>query len=323
MYCRLPWRRWQASDWRPGSRRWPTVPGRSGWWVRHGSRRAHDRSWTSSSGSARAMLAGLGYSRRGRWAGCKRVLRHQQPSCPSSRPPDSPPPGASVRPCSPRSTTCTQQATSARPLAELPAGAPFGTAMIDTRACTLCLACVTVCPGKALLDGHDVPQLRFLEANCVQCGLCTRSCPENAIWISPEAAVRGRGPRPPPGPEGGQPLPLCELRQAVRDDGRHRPHRAAPRRPLDVSGPQDPATPAHVRRLPRGGSDVGPGVVTPGAWAAGLGWAGPAPSARRAAVQAAGRASSDLSLSFPSFPPGLAPSLLSSPGPRNPWPKTR
>ncbi len=77
------------------------------------------------------------------------------------------------------------QASGVPPLAPLPAGAPFGTAEVDAKACTLCLACVTVCPGKALLDGHDVPQLRFVEANCVQCGLCTRSCPEDAISISP------------------------------------------------------------------------------------------------------------------------------------------
>lgn len=77
------------------------------------------------------------------------------------------------------------QASNSRPLAELPVGAPFGTAAVDAKACTLCLACVTVCPGKALQDGHDLPQLRFLESNCVQCGLCTRSCPEDAIWISP------------------------------------------------------------------------------------------------------------------------------------------
>lgn len=83
-----------------------------------------------------------------------------------------------------------------RPLVELPAGAPFGTAAVDEKACTLCMACVTVCPGKALQDGQDVPQLKFLEANCVQCGLCTRSCPEDAIWISPrvlfDAERRGR-----------------------------------------------------------------------------------------------------------------------------------
>ncbi len=88
------------------------------------------------------------------------------------------------------------QARRAHPLVELPAGAPFGTATVDEKACTLCMACVTVCPGKALLDGQDVPQLRFLEANCVQCGLCTRSCPEDAIWISPrlllDAQARAR-----------------------------------------------------------------------------------------------------------------------------------
>jgi ferredoxin len=78
-----------------------------------------------------------------------------------------------------------QQAQRAHPPVELPAGAPFGTAAVDEKACTLCMACVTVCPGKALLDGQDVPQLRFLEANCVQCGLCTRSCPEDAIRVSP------------------------------------------------------------------------------------------------------------------------------------------
>ena len=72
-----------------------------------------------------------------------------------------------------------------KPMAQLSAGAPFGTAVIDDKTCTLCMACVTVCPGKALMDGQDVPQVRFREANCVQCGLCTRSCPEDAIWISP------------------------------------------------------------------------------------------------------------------------------------------
>jgi ferredoxin len=56
---------------------------------------------------------------------------------------------------------------------------------VDEKACTLCMACVTVCPGKALQDGQDVPQLKFLEANCVQCGLCARSCPEDAISVSP------------------------------------------------------------------------------------------------------------------------------------------
>jgi ferredoxin len=68
---------------------------------------------------------------------------------------------------------------------DLPAGAPFGTTLLDKQACTLCMACVTVCPAKALQHGQDVPQLRFRESNCVQCGLCVQSCPERAISISP------------------------------------------------------------------------------------------------------------------------------------------
>jgi ferredoxin len=77
------------------------------------------------------------------------------------------------------------QAARTRPMASLTVGAPFGTAQVSAEACTLCLACVGACPGKALLSGQDEPQLRFIEANCVQCGLCTRTCPEDAIWITP------------------------------------------------------------------------------------------------------------------------------------------
>jgi ferredoxin len=77
------------------------------------------------------------------------------------------------------------QALRPKPMANLPAGAPFGSAEVKESACTLCLACVSACPGKALQDGYDRPELRFIEANCVQCGLCTRICPEDAIAISP------------------------------------------------------------------------------------------------------------------------------------------
>ncbi|MCW8889607.1 MAG: 4Fe-4S binding protein [Sedimenticola sp.] len=77
------------------------------------------------------------------------------------------------------------QAARSRPMASLTVGAPFGTAQVDASACTLCLSCVGACPGKALLAGQDVPQLRFVEANCLQCGMCTRTCPEDAIWITP------------------------------------------------------------------------------------------------------------------------------------------
>ncbi|MCU7801606.1 MAG: 4Fe-4S binding protein [Candidatus Thiodiazotropha sp. (ex Lucinoma borealis)] len=78
------------------------------------------------------------------------------------------------------------QAVRPKPMATLTTGAPFGTVYVEAKACTLCLSCVGACPGKALLNGSEgVPQLRFVEANCLQCGICTRTCPEDAIWITP------------------------------------------------------------------------------------------------------------------------------------------
>jgi ferredoxin len=65
------------------------------------------------------------------------------------------------------------------------AGAPFGSLVVDTAKCTLCLACVGACPESALADNPDAPQLRFIEKNCVQCGLCATTCPEDAIVLQP------------------------------------------------------------------------------------------------------------------------------------------
>ncbi len=74
-----------------------------------------------------------------------------------------------------------------RELVNLPAGAPFGTAVIDESRCTLCMACVGACPGKALQDGsnRELPEIFFIESNCIQCGTCVQTCPETAISISP------------------------------------------------------------------------------------------------------------------------------------------
>jgi ferredoxin len=67
---------------------------------------------------------------------------------------------------------------------ELPAaGSPFGTVAVAKDKCTLCLSCVSACPAGALLDNPELPQLRFIEKNCVQCGLCERTCPEDAIVL--------------------------------------------------------------------------------------------------------------------------------------------
>lgn len=75
-----------------------------------------------------------------------------------------------------------------QPVAELPDGAPFGAIEVDPKSCTLCMACVSVCPAGALYDGTDRPQLRFVEGNCVQCGLCHAACPEDAIRLQPRIA---------------------------------------------------------------------------------------------------------------------------------------
>jgi ferredoxin len=67
----------------------------------------------------------------------------------------------------------------------LPAGAPFGRVVVDTAGCTLCLACVSVCPTGALVDSPERPQVSFVEDACVQCGLCRSTCPENVIRLEP------------------------------------------------------------------------------------------------------------------------------------------
>ena len=70
---------------------------------------------------------------------------------------------------------------------DLPAAAPFGEAVIDAQACTLCLACVSACPGRALQDGsnREMPEVFFIESNCLQCGACVQTCPEDAIGLRP------------------------------------------------------------------------------------------------------------------------------------------
>ena len=71
------------------------------------------------------------------------------------------------------------------PVIDLPAGAPYGAVLVDTEACTLCLACASLCPSGTLGDNPDRPQLLFQEDACLQCGLCETVCPEDAIALQP------------------------------------------------------------------------------------------------------------------------------------------
>ncbi|MEL7149329.1 MAG: 4Fe-4S binding protein [Pseudomonadota bacterium] len=73
---------------------------------------------------------------------------------------------------------------------ELPEGAPYGKIEINTEACTLCLACVSLCPAGALGDNPEKPSVRFQETACLQCGLCASSCPESAITLVPQLDLR-------------------------------------------------------------------------------------------------------------------------------------
>lgn len=72
----------------------------------------------------------------------------------------------------------------------LSAGAPFGSLDVQVDGCTLCLACVGVCPTGALSDSPDRPQLSFTEDACVQCGLCASTCPEKVIALVPRLDFR-------------------------------------------------------------------------------------------------------------------------------------
>lgn len=67
----------------------------------------------------------------------------------------------------------------------LPGHAAFGAIEVNGDACTLCMACVSVCPASAVQGGGDQPKLWFREDNCVQCGLCEKACPEDAITLVP------------------------------------------------------------------------------------------------------------------------------------------
>jgi ferredoxin len=77
------------------------------------------------------------------------------------------------------------QAPATKRVTPLPEGSAFGEVRVNASACTLCMSCVSACPTHALQDGRGLPQLNFREWNCVQCGLCERTCPEDAITLSP------------------------------------------------------------------------------------------------------------------------------------------
>jgi ferredoxin len=74
-----------------------------------------------------------------------------------------------------------EQSTQNPEFAPLSGIVAFGSINLDRNACTLCMACVSVCPAQALSAGNQIPQLKFIESQCLQCGICQQACPEQAI----------------------------------------------------------------------------------------------------------------------------------------------
>ncbi len=72
----------------------------------------------------------------------------------------------------------------------LPDRASIGIVAVSNERCTLCFACVNLCPTHALSSGADSrAELRVTESRCVQCVLCERGCPERAIQLIPQITL--------------------------------------------------------------------------------------------------------------------------------------
>lgn len=65
------------------------------------------------------------------------------------------------------------------------AAGPMGEVQIAAEKCTLCAACVGICPSGAISLPGTTLQLAFTEGRCLQCGLCANVCPEQAVTMVP------------------------------------------------------------------------------------------------------------------------------------------
>jgi ferredoxin len=67
--------------------------------------------------------------------------------------------------------------------------APMGEVLIAADKCTLCAACVRICPADALSLPGTTMQLAFTEERCLQCSLCANVCPEKAVTLTPRLLI--------------------------------------------------------------------------------------------------------------------------------------
>lgn len=62
---------------------------------------------------------------------------------------------------------------------------------VNEDACTLCMACASVCKSDAFFGDASKKGLRFTPINCTHCNECLRICPEKCIRIKEEGLVLG------------------------------------------------------------------------------------------------------------------------------------
>ncbi|MGC9443400.1 MAG: 4Fe-4S binding protein [Candidatus Methanospirareceae archaeon] len=60
---------------------------------------------------------------------------------------------------------------------------PFAEVAIEATKCTLCNACVTMCPTHAL--SKAINKLEFDYGHCIACSMCEQACPEEVITLHP------------------------------------------------------------------------------------------------------------------------------------------
>jgi ferredoxin len=69
------------------------------------------------------------------------------------------------------------------------ADAPFAVPEVRVSGCTMCRACVNVCPSHAFRFDEAGQALELKTVACVNCGLCARACPESVITLRGEVAL--------------------------------------------------------------------------------------------------------------------------------------
>ncbi|MDP2833905.1 MAG: 4Fe-4S binding protein [Pseudomonadota bacterium] len=133
----------------------------------------------------RALLAGLGLPPALGWAESAEALVALPPLAPFT-----PPVGDGKRTLLCAALDHLAAHAPAPPVSiELPTAAPLGEVEVDARLCTLCAACVRICPANALSLPGSVSQLAFTESRCLQCGLCVNVCPEKVVRLKPRYLV--------------------------------------------------------------------------------------------------------------------------------------